>query len=130
MAKRFLFITYLCLQTFLLCGYVSRPAAPVRPLVERVDIYDTQSGHIVLTSPEEMTAILGCLRATDTHIPAENQHLAGDRICTVRVGLSDGNFHIYRQISDCYFSKDFGGWKAIDPKQGSRLFSVISTLKT
>ena len=130
MAKRFLFITYLCLQTFLLCGYVSRPATPVRPLVVRVDIYDSQDGHIHLTDAEQMEAVLGCLRAANTHIPAETQHPTGDRSCTVRVGLSDGSFHIYRQISDCYFSRDSGQWKAIHPKQGARLYSLISTLKT
>ena len=132
MAKRFLLICYLCLQSLLLCGYVSRPVA-VRPIVEQVDVYATENGqeiHLCLTDPNQMDAVLGCLRAVDAHIPAENQQPSGERFCTVRVGLANGDFHIYRQVSDDYFSEDLGQWKSIDPKQGARLFSVISTLKT
>ena len=132
MAKRFLLVVYLCLQTFLLCGYVSRPVA-VRPVVDRVDVYEVQDGipsHLCLTDPVQMEKVLGCLRAVDTHIPAENQYPVGDHSCTIRVGLTNGKFHTYRQVSDAYFCKDSGQWKAIDPKQGARLFSVISTLKT
>lgn len=132
MAKRFLLITFLCLQTFLLCGYVSQPT-PVRPVVTRVDVYYTLNGkpeQLHLTDQENMAAVLGCLRAADTHIIAENQHPTGDKSCTVRVGLANGKCHIYHQISNAFFCEDMGIWKTIDPRQGTRLFSLISTLKT
>lgn len=132
MAKRFLFIIYLCLQTFLLCGYVSRPI-PARPVVTRVDVYYTLDGkpaQLHLTDQEQMEAVLGCLRAADSHIIAENQHPTGKFSCTVRVGLANGKCHIYRQVSDSYFSKDLGVWKTMNPKQGTRLFSLIGTLET
>lgn len=132
MAKRFLLVTYLCLQTFLLCGYVSRPA-PVRPVVTRVDVYYAANGRreqLHLTKQEQMEAVLGCLRASSSHITAQNQHPTGEKSCTVRVGLANGKCHIYRQVSDTYFSKDLGVWKTINPKQGTRLFSLIGTLKT
>ena len=132
MAKRFLFITYLCLQTLLLCGYVSRPA-PVRPVVTRVDVYYNLNGkpaQLHLTDQEQMEAVLGCLRAADSHIIAKNQHPTGEKSCTVRVGLANGKCHIYRQVSDTFFSKDLGVWKSMNPKQGTRLFSLLGTLET
>lgn len=132
MAKRFLFIIFLCLQTFLLCGYVSRPV-PVRPVVTRVDVYYTLDGkpaRLHLEDQDKMEAVLGCLRAADSHIIAENQHPTGKKSCTIRVGLANGKCHIYRQVSDTFFSKDLGVWKTMNPKQGTRLFSLIGTLET
>lgn len=132
MAKRLLLLLYLVLQTFLLCGYVQQPMQ-IRPVVTQIDVYHTQNGeltHLSLTDPEPMEAVLGCLRASQSHIPAEEQPppMSGE-LCTVRVGLANGKFHVYRQLSNRYFSEDFGTWKVIPTKQGDKLFSLFRTLK-
>ncbi len=131
MAKRVFLIIFLCLQTFLLCGYVSTPQS-VRPVVTQVDLYYTRSSkpaRLHLEDQEKMEAVLGCLRASNSHVIAQNQHPKGESACVIRVCLADGSQHIYRQVSDSFFSKDLGAWKTINPKQGMRLFSLISVLE-
>ena len=130
--RRFVFF-YLAVLGFLLGAQVPRLPS-VRPLVSRVDVYCRLDGEISrmhLTDLEEIESVLGCLRACRSHIPAREQPPAahGDS-CLIRVQLTDGSCHLYRQVSTEYFAADSGIWKAIHPRQGSRLFVLLRTLKT
>lgn len=133
MTKRLFLFFYIGVLGLLLGAYV--PAAPaVRPLVSQVDVYcrlDGETTHMHLTGNQEMESVLGCLRASRSHIPAVGlPPSAQEDSCLIRVGLTNGKCHIYRQVSTEYFAKDSGIWKAIGPKQGSHLFTLLRTLKT
>lgn len=133
MAKRYFLFFYLCVLGFLLGAQASAPPA-VRPLVSEVDVYcrlDGETAHMHLTDLTEIESVLCCLRACRSHIPAREQppSAQGDS-CLIRVQLTDGSCHLYRQVSAEYFSADSGIWKQIDPRQGTRLFVLLRTLKT
>ena len=133
MAKRFFLFFYLCVLGFLVGAQV--PTLPkVRPMVREVDVYcrlDGESSHMHLTDTAKMESVLGCLRASQSHIPAREQPptAKGDS-CLIRVQMTDGSCHLYRQLSTEYFAEDSGIWKEIDPKQGNRLLALLRTLKT
>lgn len=131
MAKRILLFFYLAVQTFLLCAAVPQLPRP-RVLIRQIHVYyytNQQTTHLHLTRDQDMAVILGCLRAADSHVPAEAPP-SDSAVCTVQVCLSDGKQHIYQQVATEYFSKDFGPWMQINRHQGAHLWDLLRTLKT
>ena len=133
MAKRFFLFFYLSMLGLLVGATV--PSIPsIRPLVSQVDVYcrlDGETAHMHLTTAKEMESVLGCVRASHSHSPAPQQlpSAQGDS-CVIRVQLTNGKCHLYRQHSSEFFAHDSDIWKEINPKQGDRLFALLRTLKT
>ena len=133
MVKRIFLLFYLGLLCFLLCAYVPAPPA-VRPLVNQVDVYCSLDGeytHMHLTESDQMESVLGCVRASESHVPVSAPILLKQEdSCLIRVGMTDGTYHVYRQHGTEYFSEHSGFWKQIPPAQGMRLLALLRTLKT
>ena len=120
------------LSAVLLCGCEDDQGFR-QPVVEKIEVsgtYDSGGFYLTLMKPEEMEAVLNQVRCLEPlgQADMDPERVLGDSL-TIRVCLSSGRCHIYRQQADRYFSKDNKPWRKIDPIQGRRLRLFLGKLK-
>ena len=132
MGKVWKIFCWILLGMVLLCG-CRKEERLQQPVVEKIEIsgiYDSGGFYLTLTEEAEMEAVLNQLRFFK-HLgqaDMDPERALGDSI-TIRVCLSDGERHVYRQRADRYLSKDNKPWQKIDPIQGRRLRLFLGKLK-
>lgn len=124
-------LTMLLLCVMLLCGCYSRQTKPVYRAVTEVDVYTEYKNTLIqrhYSTPEKIRPVLLYLRLLKSYGTPVNSSDVGDEIYYIRISLSDGKRHYYRQASHRYLSKGNGPWKSIDPDKASKLYEILRKL--
>ena len=131
MKKFAVFFAFLCLCSVILCGCSRNHSKPVYRAVTQVDIvtnYQNQQIRRHYNTPEKMRPVLLYLRLLKPYgKPVAIDETASD-VYWIRISLSDGEKHYYRQVSHRFLSRQNGPFKAIDPGQASQLYAIMQEL--
>lgn len=82
--------------------------------------------HRHYTNNEKMQAVLIYIRLADNiRVPDNNPEKAKGDIYEIRVQLSDGQQHIYKQKDHRYFYQHTKGWRTLDPEHAAKLYGLL-----
>jgi hypothetical protein len=127
--KRVLPLLWICLIFF--CGCSNRQTKHIYRAVTEVDVYTEYENTLIqrhYNTSEKMRPVLLYLRLLKPYGNPVNSSDVGNEIYYIRISLSDGKQHYYRQASHRYLSKENGPWKSIDPDQASKLYEILRKL--
>ena len=117
----------------LLTGCSAEAQTPAPELVSAVHVryaYKRRVLERTYTDVEKMDMILHYLYAlTPSGTAREDPEQLWDDDCRITLLLSNGKKRLYLQRGGRYLSVDHGAWHKIDPKQGSKLFPLISAME-
>lgn len=132
--RRWLLAAHLCFLLLLSGCAGSQKKIYVPRFVTRIQVTASRDSMVsdqTFTDPKSMSAILNYLRLLDpyTAVTIDPSTFRADAF-RITVYHSDGSQNIYYQLYDQYLQTDGSGWKKIDPKQGSKLPDILSSIPT
>lgn len=98
-------------------------------VVTAVDITCCRGEQVLVryySQPEKVRRVLTQLRRCNTQgfAACDPERVIGD-VFWIRVHLSDGKSHVYRQRADRFLSRDCRRWKNIEESRGRRLYYLM-----
>lgn len=124
-------VYFLCFCTLILCSCSKKHSAPVYRAVTQVDIVTNYQGEQVrrlYNTPDKMRPVLLYLRLLKPYGKPVTIDESAEDMYWIRISLSDGEKHYYRQVSHRYFSRQNGPFKEIDPGQAANLYAILQKL--
>ena len=119
---------------FLLPGCSQKSHSKPLVLVTKVTVTSQKNGDILqwyYTDPEKIEAVMHYLLRLKPYGFAERDpELVCGPFFEIKVALSNGKSHIYRQRADRYISKDCQTWELIDPKRAAMLYPLLEQMES